>query len=124
MRITVSAASFIRCLPIGTEPVKLSLRVTGEASSVRETMSGTPNTIWATSPGSPASLKHCITAIALAGVSSLGFRITEQPAASAGEILRTGLITGKFHAQNAATGPTGCLSTSERSPGARGSTLP
>src|SRR5690606_28288988 len=108
----------------GTEPVKLSLRVTGEASSVRETVSGTPNTSCATSPGRPASAKQRITAIALAGVSSLGFRITEQPAASAGESFRTGLITGKFHAQKAATGPTGWWTTIERVPGGRGSTRP
>ncbi|GAA3271096.1 hypothetical protein GCM10020258_45710 [Sphingomonas yabuuchiae] len=58
------------------------------------------------------------------GVSSLGFRMTEQPAAMAGEILRTGFITGKFQAQKAATGPTGWCSTSERVPVGRGRTRP
>ena len=45
--------------------------------------------------------------IALAAVSSLGFRMMEQPAAMAGASLRTGLRIGKFHAQNAATWPIG-----------------
>ncbi len=122
--ITVSAASFSRCLPTGTDPVKLSLRVTGEASRWRDTASGTPKTSCATSPGRPASWKQRMIAMALAGVSSLGFKMTEHPAAMAGEILRTGFITGKFHAQKAATGPTGCCSTSERVPVGRGSTRP
>jgi glyoxylate/hydroxypyruvate reductase A len=47
-----------------------------------------------------------------------------EPEATAGESLRTTLSNGKFHAQKAATGPTGCLSTIERSPLARGSTRP
>src|SRR3546814_3343961 len=55
----------------------------------------------------PASAKQRITSTALPGVSSLGFRMIEQPAAIAGASLRTTLRAGKFHAQKAATGPTG-----------------
>ena len=38
----------------------------------------------------------------------------EQPAASAGAILRTGFMTGKFQGQNATAGPIGSFSTIER----------
>ena len=47
----------------------LSLRVMGDASSVRAIVSGSPKTSCAMSPGKPASLKHCRIAAALAGVS-------------------------------------------------------
>ena len=96
----------------------------GEASNCRETISGTPNTHCATSPGSPASWKQRSTSTADPAVSSLGLMMIEQPAASAGAILRTTFMIGKFHAQNAATGPTGWCSTRLREPGARGSTRP
>ena len=42
VRFTPSAASLSKCLPTGMEPVKLTLRMMGEAIRWRLTMSGTP----------------------------------------------------------------------------------
>ena len=47
----------------------------------------------------------------LAGVSSGALTISEHPAARPAAILRTTWLTGKFHGVNAATGPTGSLTT-------------
>ena len=107
VRLQSSAASFIRCLPTAVEPVKLSLRMMGDASRWRDTSSGTPNTACPTSFGNPASSRHCSTASAEAGASSAALRITEQPAAIGAPSLRPGLPIGKFQGANAATGPTG-----------------
>ena len=46
-------------------------------------------------------------AMAVPGVSSAGLMMHEQPAPSAPAILRAGVMAGKFHGVNAATGPTG-----------------
>ena len=91
VRLQSSAASFIRCLPTTVEPVKLSLRMIGEASRWRDTSSGTPNTACPTSLGSPASSRHCSTASAEPGASSAALRITEQPAAIGAPSLRPGI---------------------------------
>ena len=45
--------------------------------------------------------------IAVAGVSSLGLIVIEQPVASAPATLRITLVAGKFQATNATTGPIG-----------------
>ena len=42
VRLTPSAASFSKCLPTGTDPVKLTLRMIGDAIRWRLTISGTP----------------------------------------------------------------------------------
>ena len=60
-----------------------------------------------TPSGRPASSNMPPMASAVAGVSSDGLMITEQPAASAPLILRDGVIVGAFHGENAAMGPTG-----------------
>ncbi len=124
VRLHVSAASLSRCLPTAVEPVKLSLRMIGEASRWRDTSSGTPKTSWHTPCGRPASSKACTTAIAEAGDSSAGFMITEQPAAIGAPSLRAGLLIGKFHGAKAATGPTGSCMTRLRWPAGRTSTRP
>ena len=124
VRLAPSAASRIRCLPTGTEPVKLILRMMGLAMRWRETVSGTPNTIEATLAGRPASRKHCSTRTAVPGASSGGLMIIEQPAASAGASLRAGLRIGKFHGHSASDGPTGSWMTRLRCPVGRVSTRP
>ena len=58
------------------------------------------------------------------GVSSGGLAMIEHPAASAAAIFLHIRLTGKFHGENAATGPTGCFSTNERCPVGRTSTRP
>lgn len=55
----------------------------------------------------PASSSEVTSATAVPGVSSAAFRITEQPAASVGAILRAGRKAGKFQGVSARTMPTG-----------------
>jgi hypothetical protein len=50
-----------------------------------------------TPSGTPASDRISATASALSGVSFAGLRMTVQPAASAGPILRVAIAAGKFH---------------------------
>ena len=118
-RFSVSAASFCRCLPTGIEPVKDSFFGIGEASRWRETSSGTPKTTFSTPFGSPASISARAIATAVAGVSSDGLMISEQPAPSAPATLRMTFTAGKFQATKASAGPTGSLTTSCRAPGMR-----
>ena len=125
VRFMPSAASLIRCLPTGIEPVNEILRITGEASSRVDIASGTPKTSATTPSGMPASISAVAMFIADAGVSSAGLRMQLQPAASAAPSLRAGLPSGKFQGANAATGPTGSLTTVIRVPLARlGNTRP
>ena len=57
--------------------------------------------------GAPAAGSARTIASAVAGVSSAGLMMTEQPAASALEILRAGVIAGAFQGAKAAIGPSG-----------------
>ena len=50
----------------------------------------------------------------MSGVSEAGFRITVQPAASAGPILRVAIAAGKFHGVTRIETPTGCCKTKMR----------
>ena len=99
--------------------MKLSFLGMGEFRRCSETSDGTPKTIFNTPAGSPASIKALPIAIAVAGVSSLGFIVIEHPAASAPATLRITLVAGKFHATNASVGPTGTLRASCCIPGKR-----
>ena len=117
-------ASCASCLPTCTEPVRVIMRITGEAISVAEIFAGSPNTRFSTPGGRPASAKHCTKAQAVPGVSSAAFRITEQPAASAALTLRAGELSGTFQGVNAATGPTGWRSTMRCCCGPEGITVP
>ena len=114
-----SAASRVRCLPTGMEPVNVTLRMAGEGMRCSDTSDGTPNTTFSTPRGRPASCRARVIAMAVPGVSSEGLRMHEQPPASAPAILRAGVTAGKFHGVNAATGPTGSRMTIWRVPGSR-----
>src|SRR3546814_12460754 len=85
-----------RCLPTAVEPVKVTLRITGCGIRYSEISAGTPKTRLTTPFGRPASTKHRTSPAQLAGVSSGPFRMIEQPAATAPEILRTAWLLGKF----------------------------
>src|SRR3954453_9032229 len=91
------AASWARCLPTGTEPVKEILRTIGDAIRCSETFDGTPKTRLITPGGTPASSKHLTSPTQPPGVSSEALVVIEQPAASAAAVLRAGVSTGKFH---------------------------
>src|SRR5947209_7433336 len=54
-RVMVSAQSFMRCLPTGVDPVKLTFRTVRLPMSVRLIRSASPWTSWATPAGMPAS---------------------------------------------------------------------
>ena len=58
IRVMLSAAWCINCLPTGTEPVKLTLRMTGDSSSIVLTSDALPWTSCATPAGMPASAKR------------------------------------------------------------------
>src|SRR5262249_44926298 len=103
----------------GTEPVNEILRTIGEAIRCSETVAGTPNTRLMTPAGTPASSKHFTSSTQPPGVSSDALMMIEQPAASAAEILRTGVSTGKFQGVKAATTPTGSVTTICRTVGLR-----
>ncbi|MNV70937.1 hypothetical protein D3C71_1639230 [compost metagenome] len=104
-------ASAANSLPIGVEPVKVSLRITGLAIKWAEICAGSPNTRPTVPGGSPASTRAAITAAGAEGVSSGALTRQEQPVASAAPSLRTTWLMGKFQGVKAATGPTGSLST-------------
>ncbi len=124
VRLAPSAARRIRCLPTATDPVKLTLRMTGEASRWRDTWSGTPKTQLATSFGNPESSRQLSTSMAEPGASSGGLIMMEQPTPIAAPNLRAGLPMGKFQGQNAATGPTGSFMTRDSVPAGRTNTRP
>ena len=118
-RIKFLAASCCKWMPTGTLPVKLNLRGIVEASRCSDTCAGTPKTMFNTPAGKPASINAVPIATAVAGVSSLGFIMIEQPAAKAPATLRITFVAGKFHATNASAGPTGTFRASCCIPGKR-----
>ena len=83
MRVMLSAAWCINCLPTGTEPVKLTLRMIGDSNSAVLTIDALPWTSCATPAGMPASAKARNISPVQPGVSCGGREITVQPAASA-----------------------------------------
>jgi hypothetical protein len=88
-RFMVAAARDASALPTSVEPVKVSLRTTGESSSRSPTAAGRPVvTRLATPAGSPASASRSKTATAHSGVCSAGLSTIVQPAATAGATLR------------------------------------
>ena len=106
-RFMVSAAAFSTRLPTGTEPVSVTLRTTGEAMMRGEMTLMSPVSRLTTPGGRPASWQHCTMRATEVGASSAGRQMMEQPAASAGAILRAASTAGKFQAAKAATTPTG-----------------
>ena len=62
---------------------------------------GTPKTMFRTPAGRPASVSALPMAMAVAGVSSLGLMVMEQPAARAPATLRMTFVAGKFQATKA-----------------------
>ena len=69
-----------------------------------------------TPAGTPASSRIGINASIVSGVSEAGLSTTEQPAASAGPILRVAMAAGKFHGVTKTAMPTGLWFTRMRAP--------
>ena len=109
---TWSAASLSRIRPTSVEPVNDSLRTRGSCSIADTTAPERRAGSTLTAPaGTPASARICPISSAVSGVSLAGFRITVQPAASAGPILRVAIAAGKFHGVTSTQMPTGWCST-------------
>src|SRR5260370_7185273 len=108
----VLAASRNNTLPTCVEPVKDSLRTRESLMIAPTTLDERCDGITLTAPGgTPASSNKPAMASAVSGVSEAGFRITGQPAASPGPILRVAMAAGKFHGVTKIETPTGCCNT-------------
>ena len=112
---TVLADSASRVRPTSVEPVNDTLRTRSSASSAEaiapDRRDGRTLT---TPPGTPASARIAAIASAVSGVSEAGLRMTVQPAASAGPILRVAIAAGKFHGVMSRHTPTGWRMTRMR----------
>ncbi len=105
--LSVLAEASTSWRPTGTDPVKLTFATRGSFMMVGVTSAGGPATMFTLPSGSPASVKHCTSAI-VAPAASLDGRITSGlPAARAGAIFRASSSSGKFQGTNAATTPIG-----------------
>ncbi len=87
--------------------MKVTLRMRSSSMTASEIGCGTPVSRLSTPAGTPASRKQSINSLTAPVPSSAGRVTIEQPAASAGAILRACSTIGKFQAVKAATGPTG-----------------
>ncbi len=111
----VLAASRNNTLPTLVEPVNDSLRTRGSLMIAPTTLDERCDGMTLTTPGgTPASSNKPAMASAVSGVSEAGFRITVQPAARAGPILRVAMAAGKFHGVTKIDTPTGCCNTKIR----------
>ena len=109
---TWSAASRSSTRPTSVEPVKDSLRTRGSCSIAETTAPDRRAGSTLTTPaGTPASSRIFAINSAVSGVSDAGLRITVQPAARAGPILRVAIAAGKFHGVTSTQMPTGCWRT-------------
>src|SRR5258708_13410005 len=94
----VLAASRSNTLPTCVEPVKDSLRTRESLMIAPTTFDERCDGMTLTTPGgTPASSSRLAIASAVSGVSEAGLRMTVQPAASAGPILRDATAARKFH---------------------------
>ena len=107
-RSSWSADCLTSCLPIGVEPVKVSLRrrgspISGSMTSLVRLVGTTLRTPF----GTPTSSSRAARASIVSGVWEAGLTTIVQPAAMAGPILRVPMASGKFHGVIISVGPTG-----------------
>src|SRR5690349_13850785 len=95
------------CVPIAVDPVNVMPCTRGSCVSASPIADPRPVTRLIVPAGAPALTSSSVTYTADHGVSDDGLKTTVFPHASAGAILRTGVTTGKFHGQIAATTPSG-----------------
>ncbi len=98
---------FRKYLPTSVEPVKASTSTSMWRPSAWPAVSPKPGSTLNTPSGMPASAASSARRMAVSGDCSAGFRITELPAASAGEIFQQAISSGKFHGTTQATTPDG-----------------
>ena len=89
--------------------MKAILAIPG-CSTIAAPVSPKPVSTFTTPGGNPASWTSCPSRIAVSGVCSAGFRMTVQPAASAGAIFHAAISSGKFHGMIWPHTPTGSFS--------------
>src|SRR6202022_2714799 len=113
--ITFSAACASRMRPTSVEPVNDNLRTRGSLSIALTTSDERFDGMTFTTPfGTPACSSRSATAGADRGVPDAGLRMTVQPAASAGPILRVAMAAGKFQGVTSTETPIGWCSTRMR----------
>src|SRR3954470_8064378 len=110
MRLSRSVASDPTRRPAAVEPVKETLSTPGWVTRYSLTSRSAGSTE-STPSGSPASWNNPPSQSASIGVSGAGFRMTVQPASSAGTSLLMAMNNGTFHGMIAATTPTGSRRT-------------
>ena len=98
-------AAAARRLPIGMEPVKVILAISGAPISRSDTWSAWPNTTARAAGVTPASSSAWAIARTEPGVSSEGLQMMAQPAPSAPANFLAASAIGKFHGVKAATTP-------------------
>ena len=96
-RFTVSAAALATAMPARVEPVNDIMSMPGCDDIASPTVGPSPLTRLNTPGGTPASCSTSANSMAFIGATSEGFRMTVQPAASAGATLQTIWLIGQFH---------------------------
>mmetsp|Transcript_16336 Transcript_16336/g.51914 ORF Transcript_16336/g.51914 Transcript_16336/m.51914 type:complete len:219 (+) Transcript_16336:774-1430(+) len=116
-RLTVDVHWAASNLPTAVDPVKESLRMSGDSASSLPT-TGALSRLQVTTFTAPRGTPACSAIAAMAradnGVSSAGLITDAHPAARAGATLRAIMAFGKFHGVMSAQGPTACLMVSKR----------
>src|SRR5579864_5206808 len=105
-----SAAFAITFLPVGVEPVRAILRVSGWPTIASPV--ACPTTTLTTPSGRPPSIRASMHARVARGVVLAGFSTTVLPAAIAGATLLAARVSGKFHGTIAPQTPIGLRTTS------------
>ena len=105
--LNIGAAVFAICSPALVLPVKLIALISLCATIAAPQSVPLPCKIFNTPAGNPASAQILVNKKAVAGVTSLGFAITQLPAANAGAIFQVNKYKGKFHGLMQPTTPIG-----------------
>src|SRR5688572_12846008 len=112
------AAVAATCAPTAPEPVKLTARTSGAATSAAPTAGPVPSTTLNTPAGIPAACADSASSTATCDDISAGLSTTVLPNASAGAAFQSGIASGKFHGVIRPTTPNGSCSVNWSAPGA------
>ena len=102
-----AAAAVAIPAPTAAEPVKLTPRTAGSASSAGPSTEPAPSTTLKTPGGSPAASALSAIRLATCDAPSAGLSTTVFPKANAGAAFQRGIAAGKFHGVISATTPSG-----------------
>jgi hypothetical protein len=105
---TCGAADFMISVPVRVSPVNVSASMPGCLATNSPALSGPkPCTTENAPAGTPASFITSASSVAVEGVSSDGFRMTELPHAIAGAIFQVESSSGRFQGEITPTTPCG-----------------